>query len=180
MRIGLLTIGIVDAIVLDYLSRQIRTLLPTSITEVVPETMPLPVDAYSTPRDQYDSGVILPKLVGYQTRYGFDRLLGVTEADLYASSMNFVFGEAHPLWGVAVVSLRRLRPGQNGEAVNGQLLLERAAKEAVHELGHALELPHCSDPSCVMFFSNSISDTDFKGLEYCRRCKAVLNRKLPP
>jgi archaemetzincin len=31
-------------------------------------------------------------------------------------------------------------------------------------------LGHCENPRCVMFFSNSLMDTDGKGFEFCLRC----------
>jgi archaemetzincin len=48
-------------------------------------------------------------------------------------------------------------------------------KEAVHELGHTLRLAHCSNAGCVMYFSNSLDDTDRKGDTYCERCVARLH-----
>jgi len=50
----------------------------------------------------------------------------------------------------------------------------RAVKEAVHELGHTFGLDHCSDPRCVMHFSNMLADTDRKGREFCPSCRARL------
>lgn len=100
-----------------------------------------------------------------------DRVLGVTEVDLYVPGLNFVFGEAQPPHGPAVISLFRLRPEFYGEPPNEELYLGRASKEAVHEVGHTLNLGHCRDPGCVMFFSNSILDTDRKNLGFCRRCR---------
>lgn len=43
-------------------------------------------------------------------------------------------------------------------------------KEAVHELGHTFGLVHCIDPKCVMFFSNSLADTDNKNTKFCKKC----------
>ena len=48
--------------------------------------------------------------------------------------------------------------------------------EAVHELGHALGLPHCEYPGCVMYFSNWIGDTDRKGPKFCYRCGKRIGR----
>ncbi|TLX91314.1 MAG: hypothetical protein E6K97_02920 [Thaumarchaeota archaeon] len=36
-------------------------------------------------------------------------------------------------------------------------------KECVHELGHIFGFVHCPNIECVMYFSNSLSDTDIKG-----------------
>jgi archaemetzincin len=51
---------------------------------------------------------------------------------------------------------------------------DRMVKEAVHELGHTFGLVHCPDPKCVMYFSNCLEDTDFKGKRYCGECKKLL------
>ena len=88
--------------------------------------------------------------------------------------LNFVFGEADTLNGVALISLRRLREGFYGLPEDEGLLVERAIKEAVHELGHTYGLPHCGDPSCVMRFSNSLKDTDRKGRAFCPACRKRL------
>src|SRR5574337_338076 len=57
---------------------------------------------------------------------------------------------------------------------NENLFLERALKEAVHELGHTYRLGHCGDTRCTMHFSNSLQDTDIKGPDFCPRCKLKL------
>jgi archaemetzincin len=38
-------------------------------------------------------------------------------------------------------------------------------------LGHTYGLVHCRNPHCVMFFSNSLIDTDVKGPDFCQKCK---------
>jgi archaemetzincin len=103
------------------------------------------------------------------------RLLGVTDVDLYVPSLNFVFGEAKCPGNVAVISIFRLDPRFYGEE-NESLLYRRAVKEAVHELGHTFGLTHCEDSSCVMFFSNSIYDTDRKHETFCGRCVPLVRK----
>jgi archaemetzincin len=102
--------------------------------------------------------------------------LFVTEHDLFADNLNFVFGEAE-LGGMrAIISLFRLKPELYGEK-NDDLFRERALKEAVHELGHVFGLKHCNNIFCVMRFSNSIIEVDLKDWRFCSFCLGVLERK---
>jgi archaemetzincin len=103
-----------------------------------------------------------------------DYFLGVTEADLYVPNLNYVFGLANPSIRAGVISLNRLKPeGLDGE-VDTTLYIDRAVKEAVHESGHLFGLPHDKNPRCVMFFSNSLADTDRKGRWFCPSCQTGL------
>ncbi|WP_243679610.1 hypothetical protein [Vulcanisaeta souniana] len=59
------------------------------------------------------------------------------------------------------------------------LHIARILKEVLHELGHTFGLDHCTDPPrCVMYFSNTIEDTDRKGPGYCQKCMARLRSLL--
>jgi archaemetzincin len=95
----------------------------------------------------------------------FDRILAVTNYDLYANNLNFVFGLADTPEKSAVISLFRLRVGADEERFHSRVI-----KEAVHELGHTWGLSHCQNPRCVMHFSNSLEDTDRKETEWCESC----------
>jgi archaemetzincin len=124
----------------------------------------IPVGSYVPSRRQHQAEA----LVELARREAGDRVLAVTEADLYSGGLNFVFGLADAGGRVAVMSLHRLRAGGDAD-----LLHERAVKEAFHELGHTLGFLHCPDPRCVMYFSNCLADTDRKGAGLCVRCRRL-------
>ena len=134
-----------------------------------------PADAYDPKRRQHLSGRLLAWLceedaVGAQ---GGDRVVGVTDRDLFIPILTFVFGEAQLGGRAAVVSLARLAPAAG--AVRGEdLLRTRFAKECAHELGHAFGLRHCDSPRCVMGRSSSVIDVDGKGGTLCSDCRGRL------
>jgi archaemetzincin len=89
--------------------------------------------------------------------------LGLTGRDLYVPSLNFVFGLALRREGLAIVSWYRLGDGSG-------TFVTRLAKEIIHEVGHLEGLDHCNNDSCVMWFSNTLPETDRKGLDFCPAC----------
>ncbi|MBM4401501.1 MAG: hypothetical protein FJ045_06085, partial [Crenarchaeota archaeon] len=93
---------------------------------------------------------------------------------LYASGLNFIFGQADTITGVALISLYRLRQEFYGLPSNEALFVDRATKETIHELGHTFGLGHCQNSRCVMHFSNSLADTDWKGVAFCSQCRPKL------
>jgi archaemetzincin len=122
----------------------------------------IPVGSYDPARRQHRAEA----LVDLARQEAGERVLAVTESDLYSDDLNFVFGLADSSGRAAVISLHRLRA--DGDA---PLFSERAVKEAIHELGHTMGLRHCPDPGCVMHFSNSLADTDRKATAMCDRCR---------
>jgi len=147
---------------------------PHLTIRVLEETMPIPSDAYNTRRKQFHSSRILVKINDFSKKYGAEHVLGITDVDLFIPHLNFVFGEAQYSGRAAIISLFRLRPEFYGQISDRKLFVERSMKEAVHEVGHMLGLGHCDNPTCVMFFSNSISDTDRKGAVPCEKCKSLV------
>ncbi len=138
---------------------------------VIAEEISMPMELVNKARGQIHS----TKLIELLIRQNHDGMaLSVIDYDLYVPGLNFVFGEADPSEGMAVISITRLKNEFYGGEIDQALLLERALKEAVHEIGHLYGLRHCPDPKCVMHFSNSITDTDIKTKEFCSLCRSML------
>jgi archaemetzincin len=171
MVIEMVPLGKINNIVLEHLQRNLAEVLDAGVT--IGEGKDLPRDAFDAGRNQYLSLPTLALLVASRKREG-QKILGVMDEDVYTPGLNFVFGQADSAVGVAMISLRRLRQSFYGLRENESLFLERALKEAVHEIGHLLGLGHCPDPRCVMHFSNSIGDTDSKDFRFCRTCQKRL------
>ncbi len=131
-----------------------------------------PITAYDWSRRQYYSPHIIEYVHKKFSRLGFDFIVCFGDVDAYSNDLNFVFGEAHPGYKVACVYTRRLKLGVNGDK---KIYYERILKEIIHELGHLLGLPHCSNPRCVMRFSNSLIEVDFKDIYFCDRCSLYLS-----
>jgi archaemetzincin len=142
----------------------LQALVPTLETDFgaveMVDPIPLPREAYNPSRDQHRSAVLLDVLAIHK-RVDWERLLGITDVDLYTPDLNFVFGQADATRGVAVFSVSRLR------ATDRDRFVHRAATEAIHEIAHTYGLSHCSSSRCVMWFSNTLDETDRKGTRFC-------------
>jgi archaemetzincin len=102
------------------------------------------------------------------------RLLAICDFDAYSDDLNFVFGEAYVDGSVSAIYVSRLRQEFYGLNPDESVFYQRLVKEAVHELGHSFGLSHCKNIKCVMYFSNSLSDTDIKTSQFCDICKGHL------
>jgi archaemetzincin len=125
--------------------------------------------AYDDTRCQYNSKLIIKHLLDQSLQDSF-RLLGITSVDLYVPILKFVFGLAQIQGKCSLISLHRLCPKFYDQPSDPDLLLARAEKTALHELGHTLGMTHCRDRRCVMYSSVRIEDTDSKQPDFCLTC----------
>jgi archaemetzincin len=171
MRIGILRVGKVDENVLERVRERLGVAFPETTCEVIAKFLNIPEEAFDRRRKQYRSDIIL-NVVSRQAKREkvFDRVLGIVNVDLFVPRLNFVFGEAECSGKAALISLWRLRPKFYGKPPNMELLVRRSVKEAIHEIGHTLGLNHCPNPFCVMYFSDSIFETDRKQGLFCNKC----------
>ena len=175
-HILILHVGQVDADVLDNVQKSLIKAFPRSSCEIAADIFSVPKEAYNPIRNQYNSSIILSRVSKYASRSEANRILGITDVDLFVPQMNFVFGEAQYPGKTALISLHRLKPEFYGQPPNRELFKERTVKEAIHEIGHTLGLGHCENPYCVMFFSLHIGMTDQKELRFCERCSSKIKQ----
>ncbi len=139
---------------------------------VWPDVVKPPMKCFDWDRVQYNAGCIAKYLRDLFQVIGVvesSLIIGIGYLDGYEYGYNFVFGEAVREYNVAVVFTKRLKPEFYGEQASYDLYYERLVKEILHELGHLLNLGHCSN-HCVMRFSNSVREVDEKPKTYCDEC----------
>ena len=123
-------------------------------------------------RGQYNSSLILAEL--FRRRPDSPtRILGVTDVDLFAPVLTYVFGEAQMHGPAAIVSTFRLHPELYGLSADPELLSRRLLVESIHELGHTAGLTHCHTAGCAMVGSTYAEEIDLKGPGLCEGCRGV-------
>ena len=123
-------------------------------------------------RSQYNANEIIKELLPLTN--GDDKIVGVTQLDLFLPVLSYIFGQAYLGGSAALVSSYRLENIRYGLADNPKLLLERLLKGILHELGHAFGLKHCLQPGCVMVSSTYVEEIDQKSDLFCKHCRAKL------
>jgi len=124
--------------------------------------LPMFENGWVPQRAQFNSTMGIGQLA---ERVPADSLLyvGLTDRDLFAKGLNFVFGEGSLRNRCGLYSLTRL------ETDDPTLFLRRALKLMSHEAGHILGIEHCTTHRCLMQGSNSLQESDRHPLEPCPR-----------
>jgi len=170
-RIGFVPLGQPPAPILRDLVGRVSRLVavPCAVRTLSRPPDPLPLPG----RNQVDADRLLQDLEARVDAPG-EVLVGVTTHDIGHPIFTHFFGRARHGGGAAVVSVARLRPGFYGLPDDGALLLQRATREVLHELGHVAGLVHCDDPACLMRFAATVEAIDLRGARFCVACRAGL------
>jgi len=174
MKLTIVPFESVEANLPRAVARRLRSILPWRFT--VSALLPDPI-----PRDgarALDVEQMWPLLPASERH---DELaIGLTGLDLSSTDLEYVFGYASPERRAAAVSVFRLADGTEGRRGGRRLLVERATKEILHEAGHLMGLPHCTQSGCVMQYSQALHDTDIKQCRFCADCLRELSRLPEP
>lgn len=120
----------------------------------------LPTSAFYPPRNRYRAEKILDYL---KTISSYKNTIGITTKDISTTKDQYfdwgVMGLGR--YNVCVVTTYRLGGSY-----------ERAVKVAIHEVGHCLKLPHCSNTFCVMTAGDGTAkNLDHSSRYLCSSCK---------
>ncbi len=125
-------------------------------------------------RSQYNANEMIQKLIPIAGEQ--DKMVGVTDLDLFIPVLSYIFGQAYLGGSVALVSGHRLQNARYGLADDPEIFHSRLLKCIIHELGHAYGLKHCLLPGCVMVSTTYVEEMDQKSDKFCRACQAVITR----
>lgn len=175
-RVAVVAIGAPDDEVLSSVEGAVASAFGRPVERLAP--LPEPPGAIDGGRGQWSASEMLLALLKARPPDA-ERILGVTPRDLFIPVLSFVFGQAQMDGPTAVISTARISPSFSGLPEDRPLLLTRARKEALHELGHTFGLVHCPDAGCPMSLSTGVVQVDRKGESFCAACAALLRERTP-
>lgn len=161
-----------DTSTLNWIKQNIENYYHFNVS-ILPE-LAIPKQAFYKPRNRYRADTIIRFLKNYKPNQ-FQYIVGFTDKDISTTK------EKYPDFGImglgfvpgpsCVVSTYRLK------TTNKKLLKERIAKVVLHEIGHNLGLPHCTNHCFMHAADASIKQVDSEPLDMCDDCKMRLKKR---
>ncbi len=133
--------------------------------------------SFNKDRNQYYSTQIIADAIKI-TESVEGKITLLCDFDLFVPVFTFIFGEAQLNGKHSTVSLCRLHEEFYSGRTDDALLLDRALKEILHELGHTFGLIHCKNWDCVMRPSLAVEEIDIKGGGFCSSCARSVPLKI--
>jgi archaemetzincin len=168
VHLEIIPMGRLDSTALSVIAANTQAILGLN-TRILPD-QPEPEYAFMARRGQYEAGKIIRALTANPDHVPFR--LAVVGVDIYTPILTYIFGESQLGGKAAVISIFRLQSKNREEAYN------RAAKSALHEIGHLLGIVHCEAADCLMGFSKDLAKLDERPLRFCQACAYEAGRRL--
>jgi len=167
-QLDLIPFGSLDPMAVSIIGANIQAVL--GLYTDIREPRAKPEFAFMPVRNQFDASKILKSLADETD--GAPLKLGLIQSDLSIPILTYVYGESQLGGKAAVISLHRLFD------IDRQIVYQRAAKIAVHEVGHLLGLEHCWEAGCLMRFSKQLEQLDRLPLRFCTSCEYEIERRI--
>lgn len=187
-KINIIPVDNIDNSVLDFIQNSLKRIFKTKI--YILDRIDIPENSFVKNRKQHNAAIISNYITEkLSLKYIQDINLAILNTDIFVPSLNFVFGIATDFPKICLISILRLNPlfytffslNHKGQDLIEELtdkerkvFKDRILKEAVHEIGHTLGLNHCNSYKCVMYFSDTLIDTDKKSYNFCSSCLNLL------
>jgi len=194
-NINILVLNDISRNVLRYLAKNLSSIFETDVK--ASRHIIIPTTLFNEEKCQYDGRKLLKFLTDNMTLKEVKGInLALFDRDLYIGNLDYAFGLASPFPKISVISILRLHPHFQKDYFAGGLKKRKAGrfplfvrrlgsqeksiyynrilKEAIHGIGHAMGLIHCSQKVCIMHPSDSISDIDAKETGFCESCRGLL------
>jgi archaemetzincin len=174
-KIVVVPLGEVDFTLVNRLATEIGPVFERSVD--ILKGMNMPEEALNVIRNQYYARVALSKLERAKANQR-EKVIAITEDDLYLPDQNSVVGYGDSLSGVAIVSLFQIRQEFSGLPEDESKVYERLYKEAAHQLGFVFDLIGCRNARCVHFSGENMMEIDSKANKFCDVCTRQLTGKV--
>jgi archaemetzincin len=173
MLVEIIPLGSIEAAIKREVSSALRNVYGVEVS--VQEAKQIPQVLYDKSREQYRAEGLLEFIAHMGNA---DKIVVITNEDMYYTGRNYVFGLAYLGGKACVISTYRLKSQTQREFSNKteeEVFVGRVRKEVIHEVGHTLGLEHCSNNRCVMSFSPTVLDVDRKDEYLCGPCRRELD-----